>query len=358
MFNHSGMHPFDSEEELQQYFQRHKNNRDFAVIFTQDGSNGQLNYTIRTRNNNFRTEQIYLDNIYEIANRGEWFNHRFCHFLFAKKSMFTWISDIDEYIDSGFLALQRSIDKEYIELTSDQSRTEFKVGQLCFSAPLIEWIPFKIFFSHCFSLQLEFQKFPLNARERKQFIGIKQTGIFVVIIYSFTALLNMILVPMVEEKGCGVKEFLRIASAQSYLNNVTFFFTNLFIGCIIFGLTLIIAACYQLLAHVVGLWLIVLLFLYLTSAIAFTFLLTVAFDSGEWSTFNGGEAHLTDFVWITCHFSLINSLLCKNWRLSLLHRAIPDRFVQRENVRPNFTGFQFGRAVEGLEFTGHLWHER
>lgn len=45
----------------------------------------------------------------------------------------------------------------------------------------------------------------MNARERKQFVGIKQTVIFIVIIYSFTALLNMILVPMVEEKGCGVK---------------------------------------------------------------------------------------------------------------------------------------------------------
>lgn len=132
-----------------------------------------------------------------------------------------------------------------------------------------------------FYFQLEFKKFPLNARERKEFIGIKQTGIFVVIIYSFTALLNMILVPMVEEKGCGVKEFLRIASAQSYLNNMTFFFTNLFIGCIIFGFTLIIAACYQLLGHIAIIWLIVLLFLYLASAIAFTFLLTVAFDSGE-----------------------------------------------------------------------------
>lgn len=132
-----------------------------------------------------------------------------------------------------------------------------------------------------FVSQLEFKKFPLNGRERKQFIGIKQTGIFVVIIYSFTALLNMILVPMVEEKGCGVKEFLRIASAQSYLNNVTFFFTNLLIGCIIFGATLVVALCYQILGHVSCIWLVILLFLYLTSAIAFTFLLTVAFDSGK-----------------------------------------------------------------------------
>lgn len=91
----------------------------------------------------------------------------------------------------------------------------------------------------------------------------------------------MILVPMVEEKGCGVKEFLRIASAQSYLNNVTFYFTNLLIGSIIFGMTLVIAACYQLLGHIAGIWLVILLFLYLTSAIAFTFLLSVAFDSGR-----------------------------------------------------------------------------
>lgn len=91
----------------------------------------------------------------------------------------------------------------------------------------------------------------------------------------------MILVPMVEEKGCGVKEFLRIASTQSYLNNMTFYFTNLLIGCIIFGSILIIAAFYQLLGHVVGIWLVILIFLYLTSAIAYTFLLTVAFDSGK-----------------------------------------------------------------------------
>lgn len=109
----SGIHAFDSETELQQFFHQHKKNRDFAIIFAQDGSNGQLNYTIRTRNNNFKTEQIYLNNIYEIANR-----------------------DIDEYIDSGFLALQRSIDKAYIELTTDQTRDEFKVTYLPESTPL------------------------------------------------------------------------------------------------------------------------------------------------------------------------------------------------------------------------------
>lgn len=66
-----GIQSFENDDELNQFFRGHKTNRDFAIIFSQDGSNGQLNYTIRTRNNNFRTEQIYLNNVYEIANRGK-----------------------------------------------------------------------------------------------------------------------------------------------------------------------------------------------------------------------------------------------------------------------------------------------
>lgn len=36
-------------------------------------------------------------------------------------------ADIDEYMDSGFLALQRSIDKVYIDMT-EQKHEEFKVS--------------------------------------------------------------------------------------------------------------------------------------------------------------------------------------------------------------------------------------
>lgn len=126
----------------------------------------------------------------------------------------------------------------------------------------------------------------------------------------------MILVPMVEEKGCGVMEFLRIASAQSYLNNVTFFFTNLLIGCIIFGITFVIAICYQLLAHISCFWLLLLLFLYLMSAIAFTFLLTVAFDSGEcgsgWTQSQATETHLKFVFRFSVYYAKIGGFLCYN----------------------------------------------
>lgn len=180
------------------------------------------------------------------------------------------------------MALQRSIDKAYIELLEIQGRDE---------------------------IRLEFKKFPLNARERKQFVGIKRTEIFVVIIYSFTALLNMILVPMVEEKGCGVKEFLRIASAQSYLNNVTFFFTNLLVGLIIFGVTFIIAMCYQLVAHIIGIWLFILLFLYLMSAIAFTFLLSVAFDSVYYAKVGGVLCYMAPFFIVLFNEEMLELIL-------------------------------------------------
>lgn len=48
-------------------------------------------------------------------------------YINSQNTFFFLRSDIDEYIDSGFLALQRSIDKAYIELTGEQNPNEFKV---------------------------------------------------------------------------------------------------------------------------------------------------------------------------------------------------------------------------------------
>lgn len=49
----------------------HKQNHDFAIIFDKDMQSGQLNYTIRTRNNNFYTDRIFWNNVYEIAAKGK-----------------------------------------------------------------------------------------------------------------------------------------------------------------------------------------------------------------------------------------------------------------------------------------------
>lgn len=121
--------------------------------------------------------------------------------------------------------------------------------------------------------------------------------------------MNMILVPMVEEKRCGVKEFLRIASVKSYLNNVTFFFTNLLIGCIIFTVTFIIAYCYQLLIHVCCFWFILLLFLYLVSAISFTFMLSVAFDSVYYAKVGGFLCYMAPFFIVLFNDKMLDAVL-------------------------------------------------
>lgn len=83
---------------LLHYFEQHRTNRDFAIIFENSEVDENdipttLNYTIRTRNNNFRTSEIYVNDVFEVA-----------------------MKDVDEYIDSGFLALQQSLDRCFLEL--------------------------------------------------------------------------------------------------------------------------------------------------------------------------------------------------------------------------------------------------
>lgn len=83
---------------LLHYFEQHRTNRDFAIIFENNENDDKeiptkLNYTIRTRNNNFRTSEIYVNDVFDVA-----------------------MKDIDEYIDSGFLALQHSLDRCFLEL--------------------------------------------------------------------------------------------------------------------------------------------------------------------------------------------------------------------------------------------------
>lgn len=82
---------------LLHHFEERRTNRDFAVIFEPNDNDdndipAKLNYTIRTRNNEFRTGEIYVNNVFDVA-----------------------MKDIDEYIDSGFLGLQQSLDRCYLE---------------------------------------------------------------------------------------------------------------------------------------------------------------------------------------------------------------------------------------------------
>lgn len=60
-----------------------------------------LNYTIRTRNNNFRTSEIYVNDVFYVA-----------------------MKEVDEYIDSGFLALQQGLDRSFLEMVVGADSTD------------------------------------------------------------------------------------------------------------------------------------------------------------------------------------------------------------------------------------------
>ncbi|KAJ6637353.1 Phospholipid-transporting ATPase ABCA3 [Pseudolycoriella hygida] len=222
---------FPNEELLLHYFENHRTNRDFAIIFENTESDEKeiptkLNYTIRTRNNNFRTGEIYANDVFDVA-----------------------MKDVDEYVDSGFLALQQSIDRCFLELVGiDLTSYEF-----------------------------EYQKSPFNARN-SLFIGLEPIGFMLLVCTSFE-LIVMVLIPLVEEKESGVKEFLRIATSYSYLNGIALFLLAILIAMILWIIVYVFAKYHGFLGHVDVLSLFVLTVCYLLSAVSFSFMVSVMFPS-------------------------------------------------------------------------------
>lgn len=137
---------------------------------------------------------------------------------------------------------------------------------------------------HDVPIEIEFVKLPSNVRVSMPFMGVFFTFVLLLCLYMFTVV-TMVLVPMVDEKQSGVKEFLRIASTYSYLNNIWHFVLNVAIGLFIFGVSLAIAASYGLTAHIATDCLIVLVVLFVISFVSFTFMVSVIFKSGRKETF-------------------------------------------------------------------------
>lgn len=102
------------------------------------------------------------------------------------------MKDSDKYIESGFLALQQSLDRCYLE----------NIGV---NLPLYK-VSFLSSFVHAIYLsrfQFEYQKFPLNARN-EFFIGLEWIG-FMLLVCTSLILIDMVLLPLVEEKVSGIK---------------------------------------------------------------------------------------------------------------------------------------------------------
>lgn len=204
------------------------NARSFIIIFDDTAPKNVFRYTIRTKSNQFKTDQQYSKDLPDIATR-----------------------TMNEYINDGFLGLQQALDTKFFEITSHQPIT--------------------------YSIELE--RFP-SPNHEPEASKIQDFGLYFVIFSAFICI-SLVFARIVEEKACGFREQLKNATRHSFLNNFALFTVNHLQMLILFLLCLLIT-------YVKGFWFsvnivypILLLIVFVTSIICFTFFVSAFFESSK-----------------------------------------------------------------------------
>lgn len=202
--------------------------RSFLVKFD-TSSNKTFSYTIRTKSNDFHTDQQYSKNLYGIYDKL-----------------------LNEYVDTGFLGLQFALDSRYLESIQADS-----------------------------SYQIELERLPKPSQVPKS-SQIDDVGLYI-IIFSVLISISLIFTRLVEEKSCGFREQLKNATRYSYLNNCALFIINAVQMAVLFYLCLAIT-------YSTGIWFSVNLFyavllitFYVISILSFTLLVSAFFEHSKLS---------------------------------------------------------------------------
>ncbi|XP_017494010.1 PREDICTED: ATP-binding cassette sub-family A member 17 isoform X6 [Rhagoletis zephyria] len=162
------------------------------------------------------------------------------------------IKDDDDYIRSGFITLQHLIDKAFITIHNPGTTINF---------------------------DFEIASMPMIAQETIDSQRIIWFGSLYSILFN-VLLLSTFLVPLVEEKQNGIKEFLAIATPMNFLNGFGFFVIRLLLYALFTTVVLIAGGIYQAFSVTVPIGYIIMLFtLYILSAMSYTYLITVFFHS-------------------------------------------------------------------------------
>lgn len=209
----------------------------YAIAFDRNSSRDQLlSYTIRSKNNNFRTDEIYSRDVYS-----------------------SYLKDRNEYYQSGFQALQYAIEKSYVELITSLSE---------------ETLP-----------EFYYEHIPVAGARPQESSEIFVVSMMLAVFVS-VACTYLLLVPLVEEKASGMKEYLKIATSCSYWNEVAIFLTNFVHLLLIVILCLVITLLANIwegtAAQIV--FVCVLLFLFVLCSISFTFFISTLLESVTIST--------------------------------------------------------------------------
>lgn len=100
------------------------------------------------------------------------------------------------------------------------------------------------------------------------------------VIFS-VVLLSTFVVPLVEEKQNGLKEFLNLVTPMSFLNGLTFFLIRLAWFAALLLFVLILAYCYEALGLIRFFYVAVLFLLYILATMSYAYLISVCFHSGK-----------------------------------------------------------------------------
>jgi hypothetical protein len=203
--------------------------KSFIVTFKGDGSGNKLDYTIKSKSNHFSTDRHYSKDLNSIASK-----------------------TTNDYVNDGFLGIQYGIDTSYYE----------KMAR-------IDKIPYEI----------QVERMPSLSKTPPASL-IDSLGLFI-IIFSALICIALIFTRMVEEKACGFREQLKNATRFSFLNNVALFTVNHVQMMILFFFCLFVT-------YLKGVWFsvnffypLLLTFLFITSLITFTFLVSAFFESSK-----------------------------------------------------------------------------
>lgn len=202
------------------------NARSFIIIFDSNTPKNVFRYTIKTKSNHFKTNQQYSKNLPWIASKTK-----------------------NEYIDDGFLGLQQALDMKFFETSANK--------------------PYRI----------ELERFPAPNHEPEA-SRINEFGTYFIIFSAFICI-SLVFTRIVEEKACGFREQLKNATRHSFLNNVALFSVNHLQMLVLFLICLLIT-------YVKGFWFSVniiypmlLLIVFVTSIMCFTFFVSAFFESSE-----------------------------------------------------------------------------
>lgn len=113
-------------------------------------------------------------------------------------------------------------------------------------------------------------------------VPLTPVGFCLMLAYVFQTLasISLVLLPVIEEKTSGVKEFLRIASPYSYLNLVLFFVTQVLFGFFMNCIILLVANSKSMTKHFEMLYMLILMCLFNTATVAFYFVISVVCNNG------------------------------------------------------------------------------